>query len=137
MQSKISVDIVYLSINLLLIIIVGYYAYLKDRQFILNVPEIDNLESIEIISDENDIFITDYFKIECILNVLDNKKTNKKSIKEKEYNKLYKISFIYKDIGVSSIYLYKKNNKYYIEQLNNGIYEINNDEYNKILSYEK
>ena len=140
MQRKISKDILFLSINLLLIIIVGLYAFIKDKpEYILNLPSIDNIESIEISKNENRIFIETDKNTEEIINLLNNKKTNNESITDYPNNtsELYKINFIHKEIGSSTIYLYKRKNNYYIEQPYNGIYKITESEYNKILSYEK
>ena len=43
-----------------------------------------------------------------------------------------KVDFNFIEAGVSTIFVYKKNNSYYIEQPYNGIYQISGDEYNSI-----
>ena len=43
-----------------------------------------------------------------------------------------KVDFHFIEAGVSTIFVYKKNNSYYIEQPYNGIYQISGDEYNSI-----
>lgn len=140
MQRKISKDILFLSINLLLIIIVGLYAFIKDKkEYILTLPSVDNVESIEISKNQNRILVKKDKTVEEIISSLNNKKTNNESIEDFPSNisELYKINFIHKEISSSTIYLYKRKNNYYIEQPYNGIYEITESEYNKILSYEK
>ena len=43
-----------------------------------------------------------------------------------------KVDFHFIEAEVSTIFVYKKNNSYYIEQPYNGIYQISGDEYNSI-----
>ncbi len=137
MQKVISKDILFLSINLLLIIIVGLYAFIKDKpEYVLNLPSIDDIERIEISKNENIILVATDEAVEKIINLLNNKKTKSESITDYPSNtsELYKINFIHKEIGSSTIYIYRIKNNYYVEQPYNGIYEIAESEYNKILS---
>lgn len=46
-----------------------------------------------------------------------------------------KIDFIFDEGAISTLFVYEKNGKYYIEQPYNGIYEITQDEYNNINTF--
>lgn len=46
-----------------------------------------------------------------------------------------KIDFEYEENKTSTVFVYKKNGKYFIEQPYNGIYRISPDEYNSIEKY--
>jgi len=71
MKKKISKDIIFLSINLLLIIVVGLYYFIKNKsEYILNLPSLDNIERIEIYKNENKIFVVKDKDIEKTINLL-------------------------------------------------------------------
>lgn len=46
-----------------------------------------------------------------------------------------KIEFCQVRGGSSVLYIYVRNNRYYIEQPYNGIYQISGDEYNSVAKY--
>lgn len=46
-----------------------------------------------------------------------------------------KLEFYFENTGTSVIYMYIKDDRYYIEQPYNGIYQITYDEYNSIAKY--
>lgn len=71
MKKKISKDIIFLSINLLLIIVVGLYYFIKNKsEYILNLPSLDSIERIEIYKNENKIFVVKDKDIEKTINLL-------------------------------------------------------------------
>lgn len=141
MKKSISKDIIFISVNLLLIIIVGIYALIKNKpEYTLNLPPISDIDSVEIVkikSDKN-ILIEDYNDIKEIIEILSNKKTKEQSNQDSPTNtkELYTINFIYKEKGSAFLYLYKRKNNYYIEIPYDGIYKLSKTEYNKIISYE-
>jgi len=126
---------------LLGIIITFTYHFLNRKTYSLNVPLLEELKSISLEQNENKEEIEDSTKRKEILLILNEAKrtTKKESISDSPSNvdDLMSIRFTTKENKISTIYMYKKNNKYYIEQPYNGIYRISKKEYNRILSYLK
>ncbi len=121
---------------LILITIFGITYYAKKYE--LNLPELGDIESI-ILESTNKKSYTDETGKKDILTTLKGKgrSTKSQSIQDSpvEATNEIKIDFILKTNLTSTLYVYMKNNKYYIEQPYNGIYEITIDEYNSINSY--
>ena len=63
--------------------------------------------------------------------------TNEESVQDYPVNAedIIKIEFNLKDEKQSTLFVYKKNGKMYIETPYNGIYRINGDEYNSMEKY--
>lgn len=123
-------------IFLILMIIFGIMNYAKKYE--LNLPELGDIESI-ILENTNKKNYTDEKSKKDILTTLKGKgrSTKLQSIQDSpvEATNEIKIDFILKTNLTSTLYVYMKNNKYYIEQPYNGIYEISIDEYNSISRY--
>ncbi len=105
---------------------------LKNKpKYTLHLPEVEKLEKITINQKE----ITNKKTMSEILNQLNKKRTTKeKSIQDSPVNtkEKLKIDFHFIEKGVSTIFLYQKNNHFYIEQPYNGIYKITESEYNNV-----
>jgi len=121
--------------------VVGIYCYRKLNQttYCLNLPTIDDISNTTLEQNAKGITINDIEEIKEIIEVLNAVKrvTNQKSIQDIPVNveDEIRIDFELKDGKKSTVYVYKKNNKYYIEQAYNGIYRISADEYNAIEKY--
>ncbi len=131
-----------LFIILLLLMIAGvFYHFMNNRTYKLNLPEVEKLESISLEQNKNEKVISDSKEIQNIVDILNGKGRNTKneSIQDDPVNtsKKIKIDFKFKEKGASTIFVYEKNNKHYIEQPYNGIYKISVDEYNSIEKYIK
>ncbi len=138
MKKRISKDIIFLSINLLLIIIVGIYAITKDKtEYILNLPSVHDIKNIELVKDETTILIEDEETLKEIIELLNNKTTKEASIQDYpgRTSELYKMYFNYKENGAAFLYIYKRRNNYYAESPYEGIYKLSKKEYNQITSH--
>ena len=106
------------------------------RTYTLNLPQLEKLESISLNQNEKDISINGREEMKDILYVLNGTKrvTKNESIQDAPVNidDEIKVDFHFIEAGVSTIFVYNKNNSYYIEQPYNGIYQISGDEYNSI-----
>lgn len=116
---------------------IGVFYHFRDRRtYTLNLPQLEKLESISLNQNEKDISINDREEMKDILYVLNGTKrvTKNESIQDAPINidDEIKVDFHFIEAGVSTIFVYKKNNSYYIEQPYNGIYQISGDEYNSI-----
>ena len=83
-----------------------------------------------------------------IYNIFNNLETEveSKSLNPENPEELYKVIFFNdefmltesdNDIFKSTVEVYRKNNKFYAEEINNGIYEITEDDFNIIKNYSK
>ena len=97
---------------------------------------------------KNNFEYTDKKTIDNIYNLLKDLETNVASKSDEPENpeELYKITFFNdenmllesdNDIFKAIIYVYRKNNKYYVEEQKNGIYEITKEDFDIIRSYIK
>ena len=131
-----------LIIILLMLMILGiFYYFMNRRTYNLNLPQLEKLESISLEQDTNKKVINDNEKMKDIINILnETKRTSKEeSIQDSPVNtsNKVKIDFNFKETGASTLFVYERNNKYYIEQPYNGIYIISINEYNSIEKYIK
>ena len=131
-----------LIIILLMLMILGiFYYFMNSRTYNLKLPQLEKLESISLEQDTNKKVINDNEKMKDIINILnETKRTSKEeSIQDSPVNTTnkIKIDFNFKETGASTLFVYERNNKYYIEQPYNGIYRISMDEYNSIEKYIK
>ena len=129
-----------LIIILLMLMILGiFYYFMNSRTYNLNLPQLEKLESISLEQDTNKKVINDNEKMKDIINILnETKRTSKEeSIQDSPVNTTnkIKIDFYFKETGASTLFVYERNNKYYIEQPYNGIYIISINEYNSIEKY--
>lgn len=118
-------------------IVIGTTACSKDKEYTLNIGKLDEISSITIdtLAQEDNIKeFSDKNSINEIYNIFSEKTTNVESVNDNPSNPdiLYLIKFNNSNDESKSAYVYKKGNKYYIEQPYNGIYKITEEEYKTI-----
>ena len=118
--------------------IAGFFLRYR-RTYTLELPQAETLESMVIGTDTTQEEITDMEKIRDLIYVLkDNGRTTKReSMNDFPVNAEtpIKIEFCQVRGGSSVLYIYVQNNRYYIEQPYNGIYQISGEEYNSVAKY--
>ena len=126
-----------LGIIVLVVLMIGVFCYFRDRRtYTLNLPKLEKLESISLKQNEKNVIIDDKEKMQDILYILNGTKrvTKNESVQDVpiNINNEIQIECNFIETGKSIIFVYNKNNSYYIEQPYNGIYQISGDEYNSI-----
>lgn len=125
-------------------IIFGIAYHFRDRRtYSLNIPQVENLKSISLKVNENDKqYSASYNEEEVMKKILDIIAGTKRITKEESIqdypikaDNVIMVKFYFKEQGSSILYLYKNNNKFYIEQPYNGIYKISEDEYKSVNNY--
>lgn len=133
------------------LVVIGVNGFNNLKQYKLSLPEIDDVKKISLKFDKYQNDSTNIHTIKEIFKILNNvkKRTYKESVQEypNDVNNLIEISFYVfeKDFSdfiheeenlfynnVITIYAYKRNNKYYLEQSYNGIYNITEENYNDL-----
>lgn len=111
------------------------------KEYTLTLPKEENIESVFFEKDNNKKEVKDTEEIKDIIYVLSGsgkgRTTNEQSVQDYPVNAedIIKIEFNLKDEKQSTLFVYKKNGKMYIETPYNGIYRINGDEYNSMEKY--
>ena len=124
-----------------LFIITFILIILNKRNYEMNLPEQEKLKSITIETQANQKEITDAQEIQDIIYILNNsgkgRNTKQESINDFPVNteNIITVKFNFEEEGTSIIFVYIRNDNYYIEQPYNGIYKISGDEYNSIEKY--
>ncbi len=141
MKNK-NVLVIILAVIILVALSIGIFYYFSNRRiYELNLPELENLQSISLKQDENEKIFSDSDKIKEILDIIGGVKSKikKESIQDYPVNVVdaIKVNFNFIGRGASTLFVYEKNNKYYIEQPYNGVYQISADEYDLIEKYVK
>lgn len=107
--------------------------FLNVRTYKLNLPKPENLKSISIAQNESIVVIDNRNEMGNFLTLLNSngRTTKNESIQDEPINtyNVIKVDFNFVEKGVSTIFIYQKNSKYYIEQPYNGIYQISADDY--------
>ena len=112
------------------------------KEYTINIPNIDDITKVVINTMsqyDNVIEITDKEDIKNIYNVFYNRTTTKESVSKNPDNpdELFDIIFIDNEKNNIGIYIYTKDDKCYLEQTNNGIYETSLNDFNTIKGYIK
>lgn len=112
------------------------------KEYTINIPKLNDITKITINTMsqyDNIIEITDKEDIEKIYNIFYNRTTTKESVSKNPENpdEIFDIVFIDNVNNDIVIYIYKKDDKYYLEQTNNGIYETSLNDFNTIKEYIK
>ncbi len=112
------------------------------KEYIINIPNLNNITKVVINTmsqNDNVIEITDKEDIKNIYNVFYNRTTTKKSVSKnpENPNELFDIIFTDNENNNIGIYIYTKDDKCYLEQTNNGIYEASLNDFNTIKEYIK
>ena len=111
------------------------------KEYTLTLPKEENIESVFFEKDNNKKEVKDTEEIKDIIYVLSGsgkgRTTNEESVQDYPVNAedIIKIEFNLKDEKQSTLFVYKKNGKMYIEVPYNGIYRISGDEYNSMKKY--
>ncbi|MBR4014949.1 MAG: DUF5301 domain-containing protein [Anaerotignum sp.] len=120
-------------------IILGCFAGCgKSNLYTIRLPDAENLSSVSVVSlsryDETKIF-SDTETMEEIYHVFQGRETKQESRYDNPVDavELYAVTFENADEAVR-IYIYRRDNKYYIEQPYNGIYKIQEAEFKTIRS---
>ena len=111
------------------------------KEYTINISNLNDIAKVVINTMsqyDSTIEITDKKDIEKIYNIFYNRTTNKESVSKNPENadEIYHIVF-YSENDSIDIYIYTSNNKYYLEQSNNGIYETSLNDFNTIKEYTK
>ncbi len=127
-------------IILIIAILFIIYHFTLKKTYSLDLPNVDNIETINLEYNEKSKMITDELEIEDIIYVLSGGKgrtSNQASINDSPVNanELIKIELNTYNNKVSTLFVYTKNNKYYIEKPYNCICRISADEYNGVFKY--
>ena len=116
-----------------------YYNDTKKCSYTLNLPLDDSVYSINMEQEDKVVMIDEQEKIKDIMFVISNVKgtTTSKSVQDSPVNaeNVIKINIEYSESNILTLFIYKKKNKYFIEQPYNGIYTISFDEYYSIEKY--
>ncbi len=137
MTKRSTISIIFLIVFLTIIGIVFYFG--NGRFYKLNLPETEKLESISLEQESKKKTYSDKTEIEDIIYVIkgNERTTKKESIQDYPVNSenIIKVEFHFIEQGSSILFVYNEDNKYFIEQPYNGIYQISEDEYNSIEKY--
>ncbi len=138
-DKKILLIIIILVIGIVLLNVIGNIS--NSREYELKLPDLANIQNIILQKEQKSKTISDVFQMQDIVDTLNNegRQTKEESIQDNPINvdNKIKIDFYFKKVGISTLYVYEKSGKYYIEQPYNGIYKISKDDYNLILKYIK
>lgn len=118
-----------------------YFNKINKPFYTLNIPSDDSIYNINLEQNGKRIEVTEQDKIKDIIYIIGEVKrtTTNESVQDSPINveNEIKIDFEYDENKTSTVFVYKKKDKYFIEQPYNGIYRISPDEYNSIEKYIK
>ena len=111
------------------------------KEYTINISNLNDIAKVVINTMsqyDSTIEITDKKDIEKIYNIFYNRTTNKESVSKNPENddEVYHIIFYDKE-SYTDMYIYADDDKYYLEQTDNGIYETSLNDFNTIKEYIK
>ena len=113
--------------------------YFNKSSYTLNIPSDDSVYNINLEQNGKKLRVSEQDKTNSIIYIISEVKrtTTSESIQDSPINveNEIKIDFKYKENKTSTVFVYKKKGKYFIEQPYNGIYRISPDKYNSIEKY--
>ena len=113
--------------------------YFNKSSYTLNIPSDDSVYNINLEQNGKKLRVSEQDKKKDIIYIISEVKrtTTSESIQDSPINveNEIKIDFKYKENKTSTVFVYKKKGKYFIEQPYNGIYRISPDKYNSIEKY--
>ncbi len=123
------------------VIVIGgivWYKIESREVFVPDIPNSHNLSSISYELPSGIITVAEEEKMDAILNGIYDLNLSTKSVSVQDYPTnvldIVAIRFYYKeDDVVGNFYIYKKKDKYYLEEPYNGIYKITEEDYNYII----
>lgn len=127
-----------IGIIILIILAIGiFWRFTPKRTYTLSIPKFEDIESIKVSQNDQEIIIYNTLNISKILTIFENKTTTMESIQDTPSNvsNFIQVKLILKNKDEKTLFLYQRNNKYYLEQSYNGIYELTEAEYNIVLEY--
>ena len=132
--------ILFIILGIILVVVIGIVCFfsLNKTEYTLNLPkEADGFSSITLRQNDEVRIIEDSENIQNIMNKLagTERVTYEASIQDIPMDTEAKISITFHGDKDSTIFIYQKKGKYYIEQPYNGIYEITEEEYNDISKF--
>ena len=131
---------VILGILLILIILFGivFINYKMHKTYYFKLPIANKVVSVSLEKGSQNKLLGDTKEIRKVYKAFKEKyQTKTKNSNDKKINDEIKIIFYYEDAIGTILYLYKIDDNYYLEQVNNGIYEIEEDLYNKVADFIK
>lgn len=138
MKKRIIMITIEIIVAILLMIGIVYY-FRETRTYELNLPQLEEITSVTLEEVENQKTIHQKTSIKEIRDILVGIKrvSNQESIQDEPVNvkNKIKVDFTCNQSKIITVFVYEKNNKHYIEQPYNGIYQISTDEYNSISNY--
>ncbi len=121
----------------ILLVGIGGYFYLNRESYQIKLPVYNDLVSLNFERGSNGSLVGSEEAINDVYNILKKlSNSHKKSVNDTpKVSDYIKIVFNYSEVAATTVYAYKENSHYYIEQPYNGIYKITKDDFNKIESY--
>ena len=139
MQKRNLIFIIVLLVCVSTILGVLYFNKVYKSSYVLNIPSKDNVYNISLEQNGKRTQVNEQDKINDIINIVGEVKrtTTNESVQDSPINveNEIKIDFEYDENKTSTVFVYKKKGKYFIEQPYNGIYRISLDDYSSIEKY--
>lgn len=118
-----------------------YFNKVYKSSYVLNIPSEGNVYNINLEQNGKRTQANEQDKINDIINIVGEVKrtTTNESVQDSPINveNEIKIDFEYDESKASTVFVYKKKGKYFIEQPYNGIYRISLDDSSSIEKYIK
>ena len=139
MQKRKLIFIIVLLVCVSTILGVLYFNKVYKSSYVLNIPSEGNVYNISLEQNGKRTQVNEQDKINDIINIAGEVKrtTPNESVQDSPINveNEIKIDFEYDENKSSTVFIYKKKGKYFIEQPYNGIYRISLDDHNSIVKY--
>ena len=123
----------------IILLIVGVIFIMNRKVYNINLPELKNVASITIEKNGEVIMLSGKEEVEQIFLIIkgEERKTTTKSVDNipTDKDEVIKVDINFESSTATVVYVYMDNNKYYIEQPMNGIYEIDYEDYQIINGY--
>jgi hypothetical protein len=137
MKSRVVGFIIFLFVILVFGVLVWYK--LENREvYILDIPNSHNLSSISYELESGIVTVMTEEEMDKVLNGIYDLNLSTQSVSVQDYpteaEHLVAIRFYYKEEdSVGNFYIYKRKDKYYLEEPYNGVYKISEEDYNYII----
>ena len=137
MKSRVVGFIIFLFVILVFGVLVWYKLENRDV-YILDIPNSHNLSSISYELESGIVTVMTEEEMDKVLNGIYDLNLSTQSVSVQDYpteaEHLVAIRFYYKEEdSVGNFYIYKRKDKYYLEEPYNGVYKISEEDYNYII----
>jgi hypothetical protein len=137
MKSRVVGFIIFLFVVLVFGVLVWYKLENRDV-YILDIPNSHNLSSISYELESGIVTVMTEEEMDKVLNGIYDLDLSTQSVSVQDYpteaEHLVAIRFYYKEEdSVGNFYIYKRKDKYYLEEPYNGVYKISEEDYNYII----